>query len=267
MDSVSIGDRDSSSHRDEAIEELRNAHAGCLKQIEALRREVEESAAAARAAQDELQYFVYAASHDLQQPLRGIGTHAQLLQREYPNDPRAREFTSVIIEGAAQMNALIRDLLTYSRTGNVSEPVLMRLNAPYQWALYNVTKLIQESGAHVRCGELPEALADEKQMVTIFEHLLTNAIRYRSAAPPEVEIESETGEDFHTISVQDNGVGIRPEYHEKVFEPFKRLVPKEIPGSGLGLAICRKILRAHGGRIWVESDGEHGSRVTFTLPV
>ena len=261
------GDGEPSSHQDQVIEELRDNHAGCLRQIESLKREIEGSAAAARDARDELEYFVYAASHDLQQPLRAIGTHAQLLQREYPNDQRAREFTAVIIEGAAQMNALIRDLLTYSRTGNVSHPVLMQLNASYQWALYNVATIIQESGARVRCGELPEALADEKQMVAVFEQLLTNAIRYRSAEPPEVEIESATDDQYHTISVQDNGVGIKPEYHEKVFEPFKRLVSKQIPGSGLGLAICRKILRAHGGRIWVESDGEHGSRVMFTIPV
>jgi signal transduction histidine kinase len=251
----------------EELEELRQAHTACLRELESAHREAEQSAEDARIAQDELQYFVYAAGHDLQQPLRAIGTHAQLLQREYPNDDRAREFTTVIINGAAQMNALVRDLLTYSRTGNTAQQAPVNLNAPLQWALFNLAQSIQESGARiVTSGQLPEALADEKQMVTVFEHLLTNSIRYRSSEPPQIEIAGEEGDEFHTISVHDNGVGIKPEYQEKVFEPFKRLHNKEIPGSGLGLAICRKIVRAHHGKIWVESDGQHGSVVKFTVP-
>ncbi len=242
------------------------AHRDCLREIEALRREVEENAEAARAAREELQFFVYAASHDLQQPLRAIGTHAQLLQREYPTDERAREFISVIIDGAGQMNGLIRDLLNYSRTGNVAQPTTLKLTAPLQWALFNLAGAIQEAGARITTGEMPEAVADEKQMVTVFEHLLSNSIRYRGSEPLSVEIASESGDDFHTISVHDNGVGIKTEYHEKVFEPFKRLHAKNIPGSGLGLSICRKIVRAHHGKIWVESDGEHGSIVKFTVP-
>jgi len=248
------------------IEELRHAHASSLKEIETVRRELDSSLADARAAQEELHYFVYAASHDLQQPLRAIGIHAQLLQRKLPNDDRVKEFTTVIVQNAVQMNGLITDLLTYSRSGNTAQCAPLNLNAPLQWALFNLGKDIQQCGAQVTSGELPEAFADEKQMVTVFENLLSNSLKYCGSEAPKVDVAGESGDDFHTVSVRDNGVGIKPEFHEKVFEPFKRLHGKEIPGSGLGLSICRKILRAHRGKIWVESDGVHGSVVKFTVP-
>ena len=248
------------------IEQLKQAHASCLKEIEAIRRELDNGAADVRAAQEELQHFVYAASHDLQQPLRAVGTHAQLLQRQFPTDERVKEFTTVIVQNATQMNELITNLLTYARTGNTAQCVPLNLNAPFQWALLNLGKDIQQCGAQVTSGELPEAFADEKQMVTVFENLLSNSLKYRSEEAPKVEIAGDTGDEFHTVSVRDNGVGIKPEFHERVFEPFKRLHGREIPGSGLGLSICRKILRAHRGKIWVESDGVHGSTVKFTVP-
>lgn len=248
------------------IEQLAQAHATCLKEIETVRQELESRTADARVAQEELQYFVYAASHDLQQPLRAVSTHAQLLQRQFPTDERVKEFTTVIVQNAAQMNELITNLLTYARTGNTAQCAPLNLNAPFQWALLNLGKDIQQCGAQVTSGELPEAFADEKQMVTVFENLLSNSLKYRGKEAPNVEIAGETGDEFHTVSVRDNGVGIKPEFHERVFEPFKRLHGREIPGSGLGLSICRKILRAHRGKIWVESDGEHGSTVKFTVP-
>ncbi len=248
------------------MEQLEQAHASCLKEIENVRRELDSSLADAHAAQEELHYFVYAASHDLQQPLRAIGTHAQLLQRQVPNDDRVKEFTNVIVQNAAQMNRLIADLLTYSRTGNTAQCASLNLDGPLQWALLNLGKDIQQCGAQVTSGELPEAFADEKQMVTVFENLLSNSFKYRGEEAPKVEVAGETGDDFHTVSVRDNGVGIKPEFHERVFEPFKRLHGREIPGSGLGLSICRKIVRAHRGKIWVESDGVHGSTVKFTVP-
>lgn len=248
-------------------EEFEQQLADCRAELNAALREAEENALMARAAQEELQYFVYAASHDLQQPLRAIGTYAQLLQREYPDDERAREFTTVIVEGAAQMNALIRDLLTYSRTGNTAQRACVNLNAPFQWALFNLAKAVQESGAHVTGKDLPEAFVDERQMVSVFENLIGNSIKYRGPEPLEVEVSSEAGTEYYTISVTDNGPGIKPEYKEKIFEPFKRLHTKEIPGSGLGLAICRKILRAHRGKIWVDENASGGSTFRFTIPL
>jgi light-regulated signal transduction histidine kinase (bacteriophytochrome) len=251
---------------DLTIEQLKESHARCLDELAAARREVQENAEAARAARDELQYFVYAASHDLQQPLRTIGTHAQLLQRELSKNQRARELADTILDSATEMNTLVRDLLTYSRTGNAAELSPLNLNAPLQWALLKLDGIIQEAGAQITSGNLPGALGDEQQIVIVFEQLIRNSIRYRGPESPRIEISGETDDDSCTVSVRDNGSGIKAEYHEKVFQPFQRLHPKEVSGSGLGLALCRKILRAHHGRIWVESDGEHGAAVKFTLP-
>lgn len=247
-------------------QKLKEEHEESLRALAEARRELDENVEAVRSARDELQYFVYAASHDLQQPLRTIATHAQLLQRECPENVRAQEFAGVIVESAGQMNALVKDLLNYSRVGNEPDLNEVQLNGPVQWALYNLDRSLREAGGEVKTGDLPEVLADEKQLVTVFEHLLRNSLLYRSKEPPQVEITAENTDQLCTISVKDNGEGIKPEYQEKVFEPFKRLHSKEIPGSGLGLSICRKIVRAHRGRIWVESDGERGSTVRFTLP-
>jgi light-regulated signal transduction histidine kinase (bacteriophytochrome) len=255
--SVSVGD---ANH-----EQLKEENARYLRELAAVRREAETNALLAKAAREELQHFVYAASHDLQQPLRTVATHAQLLQREFPDHPRAKEFAAVIVESATEMNTLVSDLLNYSRVGNDPRLAGVSLSSPLQWAIYKLGGLITELGGKVETDDLPEVLADEKQIAIVFEHLLKNSLLYRSQTPVLIKVSAEEQDDGYTISVQDNGEGIKPDYHEKVFEPFKRLHSKEVPGSGLGLAICRKILHAHQGRIWVESDGEHGSTVKFTL--
>lgn len=221
---------------------------------------------AARLASEELQQFVYAASHDLQEPLRTVSAYAQLLQREYPQDGQAAEFATFIVNGANQMGALVRDLLTYSRIRTEPNQETIRLNAALQRALLTLSGRIRESGAQVTPGELPEVFADEGQIATVFEHLIGNAIRYRSSAPPVIRITADLDADTCIVSVQDNGLGIEPRFHEHVFQAFKRLHGKDLGGTGLGLTMCRKIVRAHGGRIWVESDGQHGSAFKFTLP-
>ena len=245
---------------------MTDLHASCQAALAAANKQAEQNAAAARAAQDELQQFVYAASHDLQQPLRAVTTYAQLLLREFPDEMQARELVGVILESSAQMTALIRDLLNYSRTGASPERANVNLNAPLQWALYTLAAPISEAGAQCETANLGEVFADERQLATLFENLIGNSLRYRGSEPPRIRVEATTDDDLHTISVSDNGVGIKPEFHDRVFEPFKRLHGRQIPGSGLGLSICRKIVHAHGGRIWIESDGEHGSVFKFTLP-
>ncbi len=237
------------------------------QRITQLEKELNQAQEDAKAATDELQYFVYAASHDLQQPLRAIGTHAQLLQRLFSSDQTAREFTQVVVDNATQMNGLITDLLTYSRLGNPFQPKPVNLNAPLQWALYTLAKPIAESHATVTASDLPEVSGDEKQLATVFENLIGNAIKFRAASPPAIEVSADESDLAITVSVQDNGPGIPPEYLERIFDPFKRLHGKEIPGSGLGLSICRKVLRAHHGKIWMESDGESGSTARFSLPL
>jgi len=266
MDVTDGNTGNNASQAAEQLERLKQQYETCLNELAIARREAEQSAQAARNAEAELKYFTYAASHDLQQPLRAMGTHAQLLQRETESNQRTRELASVVSENASQMHALVRDLLTYSRIGPDPQLSDLDLNGPLQWALFNLADAIKGAEAKVIAAKMPTTLADEKQFVTVFEHLLTNALLYHGPENPSIEVTADSDSDFHTLSVRDNGIGIKPEFHEKVFEPFKRLHTMEVPGRGLGLAMCRKILRAHLGRIWVESDGEHGSIFKFTLP-
>jgi light-regulated signal transduction histidine kinase (bacteriophytochrome) len=226
-----------------------------------------EGREAARLAVEELQQFVYAASHDLQEPLRTVSAYAQLLQREYPQNGQAAEFATFIVNGAHQMSALVRDLLTYSRIRTEPNQEMIRLGTALQRALLTLADRIRDSGAQVTSGELPEVFADEGQIANVFEHLIGNAIRYRTSEPPIIRISADHDAETCMVSVQDNGLGIEPRFHEHVFQAFKRLHGKDVGGTGLGLTMCRKIIRGHGGRIWVESDGRHGSTFKFTLPV
>jgi signal transduction histidine kinase len=234
--------------------------AEALKENEALRHSL-------AALQAELQHFVYAASHDLQEPLRTILTYTQLLERQFAGDEQAREYASYVVSGANRMNALVQDLLSYSRVGSSTRRSLIKLNAPLQWALLKLAGAIGESGAQIGHGELPEVYADETEMAQVFENLIGNAIKFRGDAKPEIEIAAEEGTEEYTISVRDNGPGIEAKFQQEVFLPFKRLHGKGVAGSGLGLAICHKIVRAHGGRIWIESDGRQGTTAKFTLPI
>ncbi len=239
--------------------ELRRA----LERCSASEKRAEEQA---RQARDELHDFVYAAGHDLQEPLRAVSSFAQLLERRYAGDAEASEFTGLILDAAGRATALVQALLSYSRVGNTPHRTLMPLSAAVQPALFKLSGVIRESGTEVKCGDLPEVNADETQLAQVFEQLVRNAIAFRAREAPSIEITACEGDHAHTISVRDNGIGIDPRFRELVFSPFKRLHGKEVPGAGLGLAICRKIIVAHGGTIWVESDGKQGSTVHFTLP-
>lgn len=238
----------------------------CLTELQHARDAEKQSRETARLATEELQQFVYAASHDLQEPLRTISAYAQLLRREYPLEGQPAEFAAFVVNGANRISALVRDLLTYSRIRTEPNREPLQLGAAAHGALLALSERVRDSGARVSCGKLPEVFADENQLASVFEHLIKNAILYRGSTSPEIHISSEEGADVCTISVRDNGLGIEPRFHEQVFQPFKRLHGKEIEGSGLGLTICRKIVRAHGGEIWVESEGGNGSTFKFTLP-
>jgi light-regulated signal transduction histidine kinase (bacteriophytochrome) len=230
------------------------------------RERIQELEQSLRTAQEELQFFVYAASHDLQQPLRTVNTHAQLLLRTCPENERAKEITATITAAVTQMSGLVASLVAYSRQGTaLAERTYLPLNTPVQCALFKLSALIQTSGAQVESGELPEVFGDENQLTTLFENLISNSIKFRAAEPARIEISTEDIGDSQIISIRDNGCGIRPEFHEAVFLPFKRLHGRDVPGSGLGLSLCRKIVAAHEGRIWIESDGTAGTAVKFTL--
>src|ERR1700761_5025432 len=247
--------------------------AEALRENAELRKALEESSSACKAAQatadravKELHDFVYATSHDLQEPLRAVSAYAQLLQRKYAEDAEASELTGFIIHGAQRVTSLLQALLAYSRAGNSPQRTTVGLNVIIQSVLFKLNDRIRQSGANIACGNLPEVLADQVQLGQVFQQLLANAITYGFAEPPTIEITGEEGDEGYTISVWNNGKGIEPRFQELIFLPFKRLHGKEVPGAGLGLAVCRKILAAHGGRIWVESDGEKGVAFKFTIP-
>jgi light-regulated signal transduction histidine kinase (bacteriophytochrome) len=241
--------------------------AAALRENAELRHSLEQCQAAQHAAERELHDFVYAASHDLQEPLRAVSAYGQLLQRKFATDPEISELTGFIVDGASRATALVQALLAYSRAGASMRIEMVSLNAVFQTALFKLSRRIRESGAEIVCGELPQVAADEAQLAQVFEQLLANAMLFTAGETPRVEVTAEESGDSVTLSIRDNGKGIEPRFHETIFQPFKRLHGKEVPGSGLGLPVCRKIVAAHGGRIWVESDGQRGSTFKFSLPL
>ena len=219
----------------------------------------------------DLRQFAYVAGHDLQEPLRTIASYAQLLSNRHAPKlgEEGNEFIGFISGAVQRMDALIRDLLAYSRV--VNQDALPReeiaLDGIVLWAMMNLQHSIRESDAVVRFHDLPTVYGDRTELAQVFQNLLGNAIKYRRAQPPVIDVEARrSGGNWH-ISVRDNGIGIAPEYHERIFGLFKRLHGKQYDGTGLGLAICKRIVEKHGGRIWVESVPDLGSTFHFTLPV
>jgi signal transduction histidine kinase len=219
----------------------------------------------------DLQQFAYLASHDLQEPLRMIAIYTQLLARKYQGnlDSDADTFIDIVLGGVRRMEALIRDLLGYSRIIHADGLMLdaVDVNTALGVAMSNLQTVIEQSGAAVRFGVLPKIVCDRTQVTQVFQNLLSNALKYRSDAPPEIFVHAEEKAEEWEFAVRDNGIGIASDYHSSIFEPFKRLHGYEYPGTGVGLAICRRIIERHGGSIWVESQQGMGSTFRFTLPV
>lgn len=219
---------------------------------------------------DELQRFAYTVSHDLQEPLRTVRSYAELLTRRYSGklDSDADEFIHFMMDAAGRMTQLLKDLLAYSQAGRSDRTVPEPTSSAniLQWAIMNVDRLVKDNGGAITYDPLPMVEADQTQLSQVFQNLLINAIKYRSADPPAVHISSVRRDDMYEFSVVDNGIGIDAEHHERIFGVFKRLHGKEVPGTGIGLAICRKIIESHGGRIWVDSEAGRGATFRFTLP-
>lgn len=216
----------------------------------------------------DLEQFAYAASHDLQEPLRSIKNFTSLLERRYRNKlgEDANEFIGYIVEGASRMETLIRDLLAYSRAvQSTSEHSSIDCNEALQTALSNLRGAIDSSGAKIDCGELPHIMANHVEIVRLFQNLVGNAVKYRSERPPEINIAASKNDREWMFEVADNGIGIPEREQERIFSVFHRLHGKELPGSGIGLATCVKIVEHHGGRIWVDSQLGVGSTFKFTI--
>jgi PAS domain S-box-containing protein len=221
---------------------------------------------------DDLNQFAYSASHDLQEPLRMMAIYSQMLERKYKGhlDEDAQRYIQEIVLGAQRMNALLKDLLAYTRAVNISNPeniVGADANAVLHIALCNLNAAIEESGAEIIHDILPVLKIREVHLVQVFQNLLGNAIKYRSKAMPRIEICAVQRGTNWELAVKDNGIGVPPQYADQIFRVFRRLHhSNEYEGTGIGLAICQRIIERYGGRIWVDSPQEQGSIFRFTLP-
>ena len=199
-----------------------------------------------------------------------VSSYAQLLGRRYGDKlgADAGEFMGYIVDGAARMKQLIEDLLAYSRVGTRGREFhAVASDAPLRRALFNLKSAIDEAGASVSYEGLPTLEADELQLTQLFQNLIGNALKFRSASVPRISIFAKEKETEWEFGVKDNGIGIEPQYFERIFMVFQRLHNKgEYPGTGIGLAICKKVVERHGGRIWVESQLGQGTTFYFTLP-
>ncbi|MFL5351537.1 PAS domain-containing protein [Archangium sp.] len=219
---------------------------------------------------EELQQFAYVASHDLQEPLRMVASYTQLLARRYQGrlDADADEFIRYAVDGVNRMQRLIQDLLAYSRVGTRGHEFKpLASGQALDKALANLKTLVDESGATLIQGKLPQVMVDETQLVQLFQNLVGNALKFRGSSPPRVLVEAERQGNEWRFTVEDNGIGIEPQYYERIFVIFQRLHGKEeYPGTGIGLAICKKIVERHGGRIGLDSQPGQGTTFWFTLP-
>lgn len=218
----------------------------------------------------DLEQFAYVASHDLKEPLRMISNYMQLLSKNYKGklDERADSYIAYAVDGAIRMNDLINDLLIYSRVSAKSrEFELIDLNIVVEEVLRNLQLTIEENKAEINYYNLPSVIADNIQLKQLFQNLIQNAVKFRNSSSPQINITSERKGREWIIKVRDNGIGIDPEFFDRIFVIFQRLNDRErYPGTGIGLAICKKIVECHGGRIWVESEPGRGSSFCFTLP-
>ena len=196
---------------------------------------------------------------------------AQLLVRRYSDrlDENGRQFMAYMVEGTERMQVLISNLLAFSRLDRDSRQFgIVDSKAAAERAMFNLTQTVQETNAVVDIGALPAVCADETQMIQLFQNLIGNALKFHGEEPPRVEVTARRVGGEWLFSVQDNGIGIEPEYGEKIFAIFQRLHgPGEYPGTGIGLSICKKIVERHGGRIWAGAHSGHGATIYFTLPL
>jgi PAS domain S-box-containing protein len=246
---------------------------GSLEDISNYKRaenQLSERAAQLTRSNTDLQQFSYAISHDLQEPLHLIVRYAMLLREKHGAvmDGEATRWLDHVAGSATRMQQMINDVLEYARVetrGRPFRPVVFE--GVLSDAVANLRAAIEESGARVRWGKLPTLHADSAQMVQLFQNLVGNAIKFRGAAPPDIQISAVEAEEAWVFAVMDNGIGIESDQLDRIFGLFQRLhAPHEVPGTGIGLAICKRIVERHGGQIWATSKPGEGSTFYFSLP-
>ncbi|MFH8336451.1 ATP-binding protein [Streptomyces sp. AM6-12] len=254
---------DVDSMRVRLVEELRFS--------EGTRKALDEQAEDLRRSNAELEQFAYVASHDLQEPLRKVSSFTQLLQRRYGGqlDAKADQYIAFAVDGANRMQNLINDLLAFSRVGRVhNEHRTVDLEEVLGRTLDDLSVRVEETGAEITHDTLPVVVGDLTQLGMLWQNLLSNALKFHSPdRPPRIHIGAERKQDVWEFTVTDNGIGIAPEFQEKVFILFQRLHTKDAyPGTGIGLAMCKKVVEFHGGTIRIDPDHSLGTRVVLTLP-
>jgi light-regulated signal transduction histidine kinase (bacteriophytochrome) len=257
------------------VEAMRLQIAGQLARAEQAQQELQERTDELARSNEDLQQFAYVASHDLSEPLRKVANFCQLLERQYGDqlDDRARQYIDFAVDGAKRMQVLITDLLALSRVGRTTEEfVPVDLDDALDGALRNLADRSDEADAQVeRLTPLPTVSGDRALLVSLLENLIGNAIKYRREdAPPVVRIGAELDDESRMwqLTVQDNGIGIDPQYADRIFVVFQRLHLRDrYGGTGIGLALCRKIVEFHGGHIWLDTvESSAGATFRFTLP-
>jgi signal transduction histidine kinase len=240
------------------------------RELEETKSELEETVAQLERSNERLEQFAYAASHDLQEPLRMVSSYLQLLENRYADDldEEALEYVDFAVDGADRMREMIDGLLQYSRIqsdGEHLEPV--DLNAVVEDARDNLEIRIRQSGAEITVEDLPQVVGDESQLRQVFQNLLENAIKYSGEGRPKVEVEAERSGDGWLLAVSDDGIGVDPDHHDRIFGMFKQLHGgEEASGAGIGLPLCKRVVERHGGEMWLESEPGEGSTFYFTIP-
>lgn len=233
-------------------------------------QEQKEAEEELRRANEDLQQFAYSASHDLQEPIRNVAVYSEIVARRYQNvlDDEGRQFLGFLREGGRRLAALVNDLLAYTRASMAElSATTVSASAPLQNAVASLAEAIRESAAKVTYDSLPEVNMGEAHLQQVFQNLIANAIKYRNEESPRIHISAANRGGQWYFAVQDNGIGIDPQYKEKIFGVFKRLHhDQKYGGTGIGLAICQRVVERYGGRIWVESEPGKGSTFFFSVP-
>jgi signal transduction histidine kinase len=255
-----------------AVDRIRRRILRELSAVQAANVTLEARAHELERSNTELEQFAYVASHDLQEPLRKVASFCQLLQRRYIGqlDARADQYIEFAVDGAKRMQALIDDLLAFSRVGRQErEPVLVSCASALSQARVNLTSEIRSAKAVIETTEMPVLRAEFSLLTSLFQNLIGNAIKFRSEQPPLVRVSvARHNETFWLFAVADNGIGVEPDYAERIFVIFQRLHSRsDYAGTGIGLAMCRKIVEHYGGRIWLDTTYQSGANFCFTLPV